>query len=362
MTTAPKVQRRIDLLAALLSRRQPMTFAEIAQHVPAYMADGSVNAGEPSATLKRMFERDKLELRAEGIPLESVGEDGSAESAYVLRTRDFYLPYLAVMSSRGLEKPDKVDRYGYRALQTLTFEADELEAIVDGARLTAAIGHPTLTDHLRGAMRKLAFDLPLGAVENDPAMNVLPPHNRADPRALHTLGDALFRRKRVAFIYQSIGTDTSLERDAEPYGVFFLNGHWYLVAHDVQKDALRNFRVSRLSQLTVHTSAPLSPDYDIPASFSLAQHARSKRAWEIGDHDAFEAVVAFRGTSGATRAAAALGRPHGETSHRVFDVRRMDSFARWLLSFAGEALPVSPTTLVQEFTKLARDTHSLYAH
>ena len=115
--STPKIQRWIDLLAALLGHRLPATFSELARDVPAYLADGSVSADSPSASLKRMFERDKLELREQGVPIESIGEDGSEESAYQLRTKDFYLPYLGIVSARGIDRPATV---GARAAQSET--------------------------------------------------------------------------------------------------------------------------------------------------------------------------------------------------------------------------------------------------
>jgi hypothetical protein len=130
----------------------------------------------------------------------------------------------------------------------------------------------------------------------------------------------------------------------------------------VEKDARRNYRVSRIDGLKVNKQREGSPDYEIPAGFSLREHARSRQAWEIGDGDVFEAVVEFGGESGAVRAAAALGRAD-ETSPalRRFDVRRADSFARWLLAFAGEARPISPPALVDEYRALAGRTRALYA-
>jgi predicted DNA-binding transcriptional regulator YafY len=358
----PKILRWIDLLAALLSHHSPLTFAELAQYVPAYLTDGSVALGVPSDTLKRMFERDKLELRTQGIPIEMVSEEGSAESAYVLKKRDFYLPYLAVASSRGTQKPPVVDRYGYRSLEFLTFEPDELEAIVDGARRASSVGHPTLSNDVRNALRKLAFDLPLGAIDGEAAPVVVAGAARANPDTLSTLGDALYRRKTVSFEYQSMGAPAPQQRHTEPYGLFFINGHWYIAARDIEKNACRNFRVSRMSAVRVNASQPLTSDYEIPETFSLAAHARSKPAWDIGDNDACQAVVNFRGQGGAVRAAAAMGRAdETSASLRHFTVRRIDSFARWLLAFAGEAVPVSPAALVDEFAGLVAATQSVYA-
>ena len=356
----PKLQRWIDLLAALLGHRLPATFEQLALHVPAYLADGSVAKGEPSPTLKRMFERDKVELRELGVPIETVGEEGSDESSYRLRAKDFYLPYLGIVSARGIESPSRVDRFGYGSLATLAFEPDELQALVDGVRLVEQAGDPSLADEAQRAVRKLAFDLPIGATDGPVA--IAPPASRAEPRALATLGDALFRRKQVTFSYHSMGAGEGAPRTVEPYGLFFIGGHWYLVGRDVEKDARRNYRVSRIGTLKVNRQREGSADYAIPADFSLREHARSRQAWEIGDGDMFEAVVEFRGESGAVRAAAALGRADDASpTLRRFDVRRADSFARWLLAFAGEARPVSPTSLVDEYRALAERTRALYA-
>ena len=363
MNNAPKVQRWIDLLASLLGHRMPVTFEELTKDVPAYLADGSVAAGNPSPTLKRMFERDKLELRELGVPIESIGEEGSDESAYRLRTRDFYLPYLGIVAGRGTTTmPAKVDRFGYHSLATLAFEPDQLEAIVDAAKRVAQVGDPLLADDARSALRKLAFDLPLEADEDTDGALLVPPRKRADPKLLTTLGDALFRRKRVSFSYHTMGADRGAPRSVEPYGLFFVSGHWYLAARDVEKDATRNFRVSRIDALKVNAKKPLTSDYEIPAAFRLKEHAQSRQAWEIGDGDSIEAVVEFSGESGAVVAAAVLGRPdQSSPSLRRFRVRRADTFARWLFSFAGDAIPISPPALLSEYSALVNRTRALYA-
>jgi predicted DNA-binding transcriptional regulator YafY len=311
-----KVQRWIDLLAALLRHRMPVTFPELALDVPAYLADGSVAAGKPSPSLKRAFERDKVELRELGVPIESIGEEGSEESAYRLRTKDFYLPYLGIVSARGLERPETVDRYGYRSLETLAFSPDELEAIVEGARRVAQAGDPLLAEEARSAIRKLAFDLPVGAADMPGETLIARPRRSSDPKTLAALGDALFRRKRVEFTYRAMQSGAPTERAVEPYGLFFVSGHWYLAGRDTEKDALRNFRVSRIQSLRVNANKAGTPDYEIPRTFSLREHAASRQAWEIGDGDLFEAVVEFTGTSGAATAAAALGEADGADGTR----------------------------------------------
>ncbi|NUQ93190.1 MAG: WYL domain-containing protein [Gemmatimonadaceae bacterium] len=359
--TTQKVQRWIDLLTTLLSHNFPLTFLDLARGVPQYLADGSVDRGEPSPTLKRMFERDKLELRSMGVPIETIGEEGEEDTSYRLRPGDFYLPYLAVASQRGTLKPKKVDRHGYRSLAELTFDADELVAVAEGAARARQLGDPVLRADVDAAVRKLAVDLPLGAASAGDATYVRQPRSSGDPATFEALSDALFRQKRVTFDYRSMGRDETARRAAEPYGLFFINGHWYLVGHDTERDALRNFRVSRMGAVKVNAAREGTPDYSIPEGFSLREHARSRNAWELGDDQPLEAIVEVRGTSGAARAAAELGEPvEGNPDRRCYEVRRRDVFARWLLSFAGELVPVAPPALVEEFRAQVAATRARY--
>ena len=360
--TAQKVQRWIDLLSTLLAHSFPLTFLELAKGVPAYLADGSVRDGAPSDTLKRMFERDKDELRALGVPIQSTSDDGEEESRYRLKTTDFYLPYLLVASQRGTTRPRKVDRYGYHSLPTLAFEPDELVAVAEGARRAKQLGDPALLADVSSAIRKLALDLPLGDASAGDTTRLMPVRAKPDPATMEVVSDALFHRKRLTMRYLSLSSGEASGRTVEPYGLFFLNGHWYLAARDTEKDALRNFRLSRIRDAVANTQKKGTPDYTIPETFDLREHSRSRLAWELGDDDAVEAVVELKGTTGAALAGAALGREiEGEPSRRAFTVRRTDAFARWLLSFAGDVVPLSPPDIVAEYRRQADATCALYA-
>lgn len=356
MPVAEKLPRWIDLLASLLSHQMPLTFAQLAKEVPAY---GASDVALDSR--KRMFERDKRELRALGVPIESVSDDGEEESAYTLRRTDFYLPYLGVMSERGVQHPEKVTQRGYGAIKSLAFEPDELQVIGEAASRALQVGDEALSDNVRSALRKLAFDLPLEHADTA-TDTVIAPTAAASAATLAALGDALFKRKEITFKYHSIGSDQTTTRQVQPYGLFFVSGHWYLVALDQHHNALRNFRVSRVRALQVNTKRPDTHDYTIDPRFSLRAHSASKQAWEIGDVDSYEAIVEFTGKSGAALAAAALGKPDDQhTTYRRFDVRRTDSFARWLLSFADEVQPKSPPELVNAYRQIATETLACYA-
>src|SRR5690606_28489327 len=82
-------------------------------HVPAY-APGLEADKRDHARVRRMFERDKDELRELGIPIETVELGGAGRPqdeaiGYQLARKDFHLPYLKlVRESRG--EPDAPDR------------------------------------------------------------------------------------------------------------------------------------------------------------------------------------------------------------------------------------------------------------
>ncbi len=380
---SPKLQRWMDLLATLLARREPATFDELARDVPAYGASvGAAAAAETAAarqrrldSAKRTFERDKAELRALGIHIESVADGaGNAEGAYRMRRGEFYLPYLLLVAPKAMgprapetgtigtdpAAPPARSRpgYGYRTLATLHFEPDELQAVLDAAACARQLGDPVLAAEAAHAVRKLAFDLPIaaaGEADESPsgggdAPHVLLDRARRDAAVFEALSDALVRRKQVRFRYHAFGRDATAERCVEPWGLFFQHGHWYLAARDVDAEALRNFRLSRITDPRVNPARAGSPDYEVPAGFRLREHAASRQAWELGDSDAMTVEVALRGETGPAMAARRLGTPVAERpDHRMFTVRRLDAFVRWLLSFAGEATPLAPPLVVEAY-------------
>ncbi|MEO7503149.1 MAG: WYL domain-containing protein [Gemmatimonadaceae bacterium] len=367
-----KLQRWTDLLAALLRRRYPATFEELAPDIPAYS-----DKSKRHDALMRMFERDKDELRSFGIAIDTVPFDDGEAVGYKLDRKGFYLPYLSLAAREGksASKPRKPDKYGYHALASLVLEPDELSAINEAAQRVIALGDPVLAEEARSALRKLAFDLPLpdldvGAEQSIAFMASLasvsgmamresaPPMMREN--IFELLNEALVRRKLVSFHYYSMSTDRASRREVEPYGLFFLSSNWYLAGRDREAD-VRNFRLNRMRAVEINPARAQSGDYEIPSDFNLRAHAKSKRAWELGDSSADDAIVDFSKATGATVAAARLGvAVEGAGDRRKFRIRRVDSFARWLLSFGGEAVPLEPPALVSEFERQVDETHAVY--
>jgi proteasome accessory factor B len=99
-----KTERWLNLLAFLLGRHSPVTREEILSKVEDYSGDWLKGTKTDKESVRRKFERDKRELRELGIVIEpekkkvAADHTGGEVEAYLLRSRDLYLPYLELSS------------------------------------------------------------------------------------------------------------------------------------------------------------------------------------------------------------------------------------------------------------------------
>src|SRR5688500_18838113 len=84
---ANRLERLLNLTAALLNATRPLTSSDLAELVPGYPDPAD------KATFRRAFERDKESLREMGIPVQLVEVPGSdpPEQGYRIRRQDYAL-------------------------------------------------------------------------------------------------------------------------------------------------------------------------------------------------------------------------------------------------------------------------------
>jgi proteasome accessory factor B len=192
-------------VVCLLATRRYLTAAQIRQAVPGYP--------DSDEAFKRMFERDKEELRELGIPLEVGSEED--ETGYRIPPQAYELPELHLTSD---------------------------EAAVLG--LAARVWQQTnLAEAASGAL----FKLRAAGIETDPeGASVLEPRVGADEPAFPALYEAVRDGRVVAFEYRTRGRSDSQRRLVEPWGLTSRRGRWYLVGYDRVREAPRVFRLSRV--------------------------------------------------------------------------------------------------------------------
>ncbi len=212
-----RTERLVNLVLCLLSTRQYISAARIREVVPGYTASGDVD-DSPAAleAFKRMFERDKAELRRLGVPL-STGRNS------IFDTEDGY----------------RIARAAYE-LPDIQLQPDESAAVGLATRLWQSAG---LADAAHGAVRKLRA----AGIDVDPSARVaLEPRVETTEAAFPAVRAAVVAAQAIAFDYRTNRRDAARRREVEPWGVVSWHGRWYVVGHDRDRGAPRCFRLSRI--------------------------------------------------------------------------------------------------------------------
>jgi predicted DNA-binding transcriptional regulator YafY len=240
-----KVERLVNLIALLLNTRRPLTVEEIRNTVPGYQQ-------EDYSSFKRMFERDKEELRSLGIPIERRYTDvWEIEEGYLISKDRYYLP-------------------------ELDLTPEEMAALWIASRMVVEPGRPGASKEDQ-ALVKLSLGLE-GA--GDPTS---PPWLRArlqlDSPALPRLLEAVAGRRRVKFRYKPVGQSREAERTVDPYALIHRQGAWYLAGHDHMRGDVRHYKLPRITSNVSFASRDGGPDFEIPPEFSAESDRVKIEPW-----------------------------------------------------------------------------------
>ncbi|MDT7536670.1 MAG: proteasome accessory factor [Actinomycetota bacterium] len=254
--SAKKTERLLNLVICLLHTRRYLSVQEIRDAVPGYSADSE-------EAFRRMFERDKEELRDLGIPLET-GTDSHAhddELGYRIARRDYELP-------------------------AISLEPDEAAALGLAARLWQSAP-------LAGATGSALLKLRAAGVDAPEAGGALEPRVGAGEPAFEACLTAVTEGRRLQFSYRASGRPAPEDRTVEPWGVVWWHGRWYVVGHDTGRDDVRVFRLSRI--VGAATPVGSAGTVKVPADTDL----RALVARMAGDDPSTTATVRVRVRPGA---------------------------------------------------------------
>ena len=203
-----RIERLINLIAALLDSPRPMSAEEIRRRIAGY--------DQPTdEAFRRAFERDKESLRAMGVPIEMRSTDAFSEQmdAYTIPRHRYYLPQLDL-------------------------EDDEVAALRIASEILLGPG-----ERAGAALLKLSLDSPPSQAGTRLVWGA---DLAAEQPLLAVLYEAVTQGRVVSFDYTT-ATGAGARRILEPYRLLHRHGHWYVVGRDRQRDAIRAFRVSASS-------------------------------------------------------------------------------------------------------------------
>jgi len=301
-----KAERLVNLTIALLETRRPLTFEELRRRTGYYDQDDRESA-------RRMFERDKDDLRRLGVPVEVREGAFDAEPGYLVDRRAYEAPDIDL-------SPEEV-----AALALAIEVAGATDASLALAKVAARAPDPEGLD-VAAATR---IDLP------------------ATPDG--GIAEAVLSRTTVRFEYRTADARSG-PRTLDPYALVRRRRAWYVVGRDHDRDALRAFRLDRVVGPFATVGGPGA--YDPPEDAGILE--------TVGGPDLEPIHAELVVTPDARWAVAARGAaPNGEERDGR-PVLRLDGVdplrdRAWLLGLAPEGVVVGPEELVASLsTALAR--------
>src|SRR3712207_636326 len=224
-----------------MAERRAITARDVKSNVEGY----SEMSDEAFA---RRFYSDRAELLALGAPLQSPRDEFTGEELYTPRSENYFLDEL------------ELDDDELAALQTALYLLEGKFAYAEPLRLALqnlALGRP-------------GFDEP--ATDTAVRVEVLDPDYSPEmPGRLGKLEGAISKQRTVRFTYWSIGRDEESERTVNPYALLPERGVWYVIGHDVDRDDVRTFRVSRIRG-DIRFATRRERDFRIPAEFDIDEY------------------------------------------------------------------------------------------
>ena len=322
-----KLIRQLSLVAFLMAERRPITARDVKSNVEGY----SEMSDEAFA---RRFYSDRAELLSLGVPLQSQRDEFTGEELYTLRSEQYFLPQLEL-------------------------ENEELAALQTALYLLE--GKFAYAEPLRLALQNLALGRP-GFAEppSDTALRVEvldPDYSPEMPGRLAKLEGAISKQRTVKFDYWSISRDKHAERTLNPYALFNDRGKWYVVGLDLDRDALRTFRVSRIEG-DIKFATRRERDFRIPSDFDVSEF-RGRPEWQIGDLVG-EARIEVRGDTAwwVQRAYGSTGRLEDDVF--ITEYSSIAQLSSWVLRQDGRAVPLEPEELRRDVAaalRRVRDSH-----
>ena len=208
--SAAKSERLLNLVILLLVARNYTTKDQIRALMEPYRESSD-------EAFDRMFERDKDDLRALGVPLEVgfVDKFFEDEQGYRIKRDAFELP--------------EVD-----------FTADEVAVLGLAAQVWRHAG-------LAGATSDALVKLKAAGLSFDrEQLDLVAPALAAEEPAFEAMWQATVHRTPVRFDYVRAGETESSTRHLQPWGVITAQGRWYVAGLDTDRGEPRMFRLSHI--------------------------------------------------------------------------------------------------------------------
>ena len=311
---ADPLERLVNLALFLGSSTTPVTAEDVRTNVEGYPAE------QDETSFRRMFERDKDDLRSAGFVIVSDGDSR------------YRLDPAATFASQ------------------ITFTAAESATIrAVGSAFLGDVSFP-FADDLRLALIKLAANV---SDDQTPVTSRLAEEQPSQQGALVTLlAGAITARKRVDFDYVN-AAGVGKHHCVEPYGLFVRDGRWYLAGRDCDRDEIRVYAVTRAESLEANATRPKTPDFERPEEFDVRTFIALP--FQYGA-ECFEASIAFAPSqawraSSVTAGIGSLAQREDGSTVWIVTARDGRRLLRWIIENGPGLSLIDPPRLAEELSQ-----------
>lgn len=202
--SAARTERLLNLMFVLLNASRPIEREDLRTRVPGY-------ADKNDAAFERLFERDKKELKDQGIPLETRPIDVFQEDVvgYIIDRKDWLLPEVALDSEERILLSLAASAWQDAQVSSIAYSA--LDRVTD----------PSL-------------DLP-----------IRPGIGRRQPNFAEIF-QAVTEQRVIEFDYRNRDGAQIMRRVLEPWKMLLSSGSWYVAGFDQIRQEQRIFKLSRI--------------------------------------------------------------------------------------------------------------------
>lgn len=237
---------------------------------------------------------------------------------------------------------------GYK-LPPIMFNPDEVSAMLTASKLMQSMSDENSSNHYISALDKIKAVLRLAekdhieeidehvAVVSHPSFAYEKPSELHLPKILRAIATS----KVIEMNYTSIEKKESLQRKAEPVGIYYQGSHWYLIAFCLLRNDYRNFRTDKIIklQITDENMVQIHP----PLQSFINQVAKKRQLQKVVieiEKDIIKYFGEQKYYNGFVKEEVV-----GEHIRMTFLCGSLTGFSRWFMLFGDKAKIVEPLEL-----------------
>lgn len=311
-----------------------------------------------------------LEARRQGMTLRDMAQETGVSQKTI--TRD-----LNLLRRVGFPVSETVGDYGRkhwslnhdRGQPLLAFTLEEAAALYLGRQFLEGLAGTLFWSGAQSAFRKIRAAL------GEPALRYLQKLTSAVYLHTHALSDysgraemidqlmvAIEDRRLTVVTYQSLrSTEPVTLYDIHPYALVHYRSALYVIGWSKDHDAIRTFKVDRISAAEVH-----GLQFEMPADFQPETYLA--HSFGIFAGDALPQTVRVRFAPGVVRVleekrfhpSQQLTRDRDGHTIAKYQLAHFEEFQSWVLSFGPMAEVLEPDELRQKVSEAARSTLDIY--